>query len=489
MPGAGAAVADAPPTPKPRPADARALADTILTPIAAEPRPRLSPTRAPQPPARPLTVIPPLPPTTAAVEAVSAPEPNNQAAPAIAEQEVANLPDHDGPVPHADAGPAAPPSALEPVGDLAFPHAEPDGVPIARPTSPARTTAEPEASAVPTEAPPAPVKAEVETHPLEPIGDLAPARPDRPIAKPVTPEPAAAEPVAPEPALAEPPRAAAPAEPSPAPKPAPDEIRTVVAVAPPSLEPTPPPASEAPVPEAPPPGDRLVGDPAPPRPGPLLVPVDRPEDHVTPPRPPLDDQSVTRRADYGPPEASPLMATRQCVFPSNLAVAFTTKGQVEGEGGCGIANAVELTSVGESPAIVFASPPLLSCAFANAFATFLVRDVQPLAEEHLMSPVVEIGPGAAYVCRSRNNDPEAKLSEHALGNAFDLQAMRLADDQFLTAVGIARSTGAEKAFWDELRKAACKRFKTVLGPGSNPLHADHLHFDIAKRKRGGVICE
>lgn len=247
------------------------------------------------------------------------------------------------------------------------------------------------------------------------------------------------------------------------------------------------PDATTPAPAAAIPDDGPLGEPAPERPGPT-VPLDRP-DYDPPPRPPLDDSKLTARAPYGPPEENPLIAERQCVFPERLSVAFTAKGHFEEENRCGIDNAVEITSVGSDPAIVFANPPLVSCAFANAFAAFLVDDVQPAAETHLKSPVVEIGPGTAYACRGRNNDPDAQLSEHAFGNAFDLQALRLADDQFLTVVGIGRSTGEEKSFWRKVRQAACERFSTVLGPGADAAHSDHIHVDMAERSNDYAICE
>jgi hypothetical protein len=46
-----------------------------------------------------------------------------------------------------------------------------------------------------------------------------------------------------------------------------------------------------------------------------------------------------------------------------------------------------------------------------------------------------------------------------------------------------------EAFQDAVRGAACMDFSTVLGPGSNASHADHLHLDIIARTSGYRLCE
>jgi hypothetical protein len=42
-----------------------------------------------------------------------------------------------------------------------------------------------------------------------------------------------------------------------------------------------------------------------------------------------------------------------------------------------------------------------------------------------------------------------------------------------------------------LRTTACGYFTTILGPGSNASHADHLHFDLGLHGKTGNyrICE
>jgi hypothetical protein len=40
-----------------------------------------------------------------------------------------------------------------------------------------------------------------------------------------------------------------------------------------------------------------------------------------------------------------------------------------------------------------------------------------------------------------------------------------------------------------LRKTTCARFITVLGPGSDGYHEDHVHVDLAERRSGYRICQ
>jgi hypothetical protein len=46
-----------------------------------------------------------------------------------------------------------------------------------------------------------------------------------------------------------------------------------------------------------------------------------------------------------------------------------------------------------------------------------------------------------------------------------------------------------KDFREGLRKSACAQFTTVLGPGSDGSHEDHIHVDLLERRGGYRICE
>ena len=44
--------------------------------------------------------------------------------------------------------------------------------------------------------------------------------------------------------------------------------------------------------------------------------------------------------------------------------------------------------------------------------------------------------------------------------------------------------------WREgIRASACARFSTVLGPGSDGYHEDHVHLDLAERHNDYRMCQ
>jgi hypothetical protein len=48
---------------------------------------------------------------------------------------------------------------------------------------------------------------------------------------------------------------------------------------------------------------------------------------------------------------------------------------------------------------------------------------------------------------------------------------------------------APKDLRTALREAACTRFTTVLGPGSDGYHEAHIHLDMAERGNGYRVCQ
>ena len=91
----------------------------------------------------------------------------------------------------------------------------------------------------------------------------------------------------------------------------------------------------------------------------------------------------------------------------------------------------------------------------------------------------------SYECRGRNRVRGATLSEHGRANALDVRAFKLANGEMigLTDVNVA------KAWREGIRASACARFSTVLGPGSDGHHEEHIHVDLAERRGGYKMCE
>ncbi|MBX3598499.1 MAG: extensin family protein [Rhizobiaceae bacterium] len=143
-------------------------------------------------------------------------------------------------------------------------------------------------------------------------------------------------------------------------------------------------------------------------------------------------------------------------------------------------------SVTRLTAEIAVSPALdVNCATALAAAKFAKDVISPTAQTMLGAPLKALSPVSGYVCRPRNGTQ--KLSEHAFGNAIDIAAFKLTDENVI-AVELAPPASNEK-FLRAVRDAACGPFKTVLGPGSDADHAEHFHFDLAQRRNGGTFCQ
>jgi hypothetical protein len=52
-----------------------------------------------------------------------------------------------------------------------------------------------------------------------------------------------------------------------------------------------------------------------------------------------------------------------------------------------------------------------------------------------------------------------------------------------------RGAPEEQGFLRDVHAAACAMFSTVLAPGSNAFHYDHIHVDLMRRASGRAICE
>ncbi|MGX1790442.1 extensin-like domain-containing protein [Bosea sp. NPDC055332] len=129
-------------------------------------------------------------------------------------------------------------------------------------------------------------------------------------------------------------------------------------------------------------------------------------------------------------------------------------------------------------------PPTISCDLARSVSLWLDTSLQPLARGAFGRELTALRVGGGHECRRRNRQTQGQLSEHATGRALDIFAFELGDEkQGGTAVSVERPSGLEQIrFLDAVRQSACGAFMTVLGPGSDAAHANHLHVDIQQRR-------
>lgn len=131
----------------------------------------------------------------------------------------------------------------------------------------------------------------------------------------------------------------------------------------------------------------------------------------------------------------------------------------------------------------------LACPIVAVLDRYIDETVQPAALHWFGQRVVEIKQVSAYSCRGMNGNAHAHISEHAFGNALDIAAFILADGREVTVRSGWYGLPEEQGFMRDLEAGACQRFSTVLAPGSNAYHDDHIHLDLMRRASARQVCE
>jgi hypothetical protein len=151
---------------------------------------------------------------------------------------------------------------------------------------------------------------------------------------------------------------------------------------------------------------------------------------------------------------------------------------IDGPGVCGLERPLRVS--GLSGGSVAVSPPaLIDCPLTAGLDRWLRNSVQPAAQRYLGSRVVGLIQIASYSCRGRDGNNWGKISEHAFGNALDIAGFKLANGQSVTVVnGWWGGPPRERAFLQVVFDGACAEFYTVLGPGSDRFHYNHVHVDL-----------
>jgi hypothetical protein len=165
---------------------------------------------------------------------------------------------------------------------------------------------------------------------------------------------------------------------------------------------------------------------------------------------------------------------------------FKPLGSLGGPGGCGGPDIVRLERIilTDRAEVAIEPPATLRCEMAEAVVSFVRQDLAPAAAA-MGSALTAIENFDSYECRGRNRVAGAKLSEHGLGNALDIRSVRLTDGRVVRPADAA----APSEFRVAMKAAVCSRFTTVLGPGSDGYHEDHIHIDRMERRGGYRLCQ
>jgi hypothetical protein len=153
--------------------------------------------------------------------------------------------------------------------------------------------------------------------------------------------------------------------------------------------------------------------------------------------------------------------------------------EISGPGICGMTRPFKVTAL-QNGAVAFASTVTLDCSMVAELDQWLADVVQPAAQARFGAPVAQISTMGSYSCRGMNGQMGAQLSEHAFGNALDMGGFVLADGRSIAIVhDWTQGDEQTQAFLRDIHGGACDHFTTVLGPGSNVYHYNHIHVDLA----------
>ena len=185
------------------------------------------------------------------------------------------------------------------------------------------------------------------------------------------------------------------------------------------------------------------------------------------------------------PEPSPQPSACRLALTDAIAIAPSIP-DIHGSGGCGGEDLVRLEAVvlPDKRQVSVKPAAILRCPMAAALVDWIRTDVAPLATG-LGSTISDLDNFDSFECRGRNRVVGARLSEHGRANALDVRAFKLANGRSISLT--------DRTVSRELREtvlhSVCARFSTVLGPGSDGYHEDHIHLDLMERRNNYRICQ
>ena len=215
--------------------------------------------------------------------------------------------------------------------------------------------------------------------------------------------------------------------------------------------------------------------PQPRRPPPLVLP-----DQFGPPQ-----EAYASFPESNDAAAAPA-APSACQLRLAKVAVFQALGTLVGPGDCGAPDAVQLQAVvlTDQTKVAVMPPATLRCPMAEQIAAWLREDVAPALTES-GPPLRILDNFDSYECRGRNRVRAAQLSEHGRADALDVRGFRLADGHEVNLTDV----GVSKDLRQKIRSSVCARFSTVLGPGSDGYHEEHVHLDLAERHNGYKLCQ
>ena len=211
------------------------------------------------------------------------------------------------------------------------------------------------------------------------------------------------------------------------------------------------------------------------------------------PRPAEATQAAPDNAKAVPAEPEKTAEPPKAPEPSVCRVALTEEiaiapsiPDIHGAGGCGGEDLVRLEAIvlPNKHRVAVTPPATLRCKMASEIADWVRTDVVGLAAPLGGEPSV-LDNFDSYECRSFNRIAGGHLSEHGRANALDVRAIKLANGRSIELTDRTVPRDLRERFLHSV----CARFMTVLGPGSDWYHEEHIHLDLMERRNNYKICQ
>jgi hypothetical protein len=223
---------------------------------------------------------------------------------------------------------------------------------------------------------------------------------------------------------------------------------------------------------------------------PASVPLPKPRPGDAPviePEKPGTRKQTPAETDKPAEPAAPAPQPSACRLALSDAIAIAPSiPDIKGPGDCGGEDLVRLEVVvlPDKRRVSVKPAAILRCTMAAAIADWIRTDIAPLAT-NLGSVISDLDNFDSFDCRGRNGVVGAQLSEHGRANALDVRGLKLANGQSISLT--------DRTVSRELRESVlhsmCARFSTVLGPGSDGYHEEHIHLDLMERRNNYKICQ
>jgi hypothetical protein len=228
----------------------------------------------------------------------------------------------------------------------------------------------------------------------------------------------------------------------------------------------------------------------------LAVPLPRPRPaeapHAEPDAPEPGPAAAEKPASAEPAKpaeqagpAAPTPSACRLALTADIAIAPSIP-DIHGAGGCGGEDLVRLEAIvlPDKRQVSVKPAAILRCKMASAIADWIRTDIAPLAQGQ-GSTIDVLDNFDSFECRGRNRVVGAQLSEHGRANALDVRAFKLANGH---SISLTDRT-VPRDFRETVLHSVCARFTTVLGPGSDWYHEDHIHLDLMERRNNYKICQ